>query len=149
MFLKKITYFFFFFFSRSSDKKSQKCDDNNTNNTANENRRKAEDKLAIIFLVIILGFIFCHFPRVAIDVHEIATLEHFNLCAKHNLTSFPAWTIVTIYISNFCLAINASLNMCIYCFMSTPFREEVFAVLRKLKCQRTSPANPVSSTEMI
>ena len=141
---------FFSFFSRSSDKKSQKCDDNNTNNAANENRRKAEDKLAIIFLVIILGFIFCHFPRVAIDVHEIATLEHFNLCAKHKLTSFPAWTIVTIYISNFCLAINASLNMCIYCFMSTPFREEVFNVLRKLKCQRTSPANPVSnSTEMV
>ena len=83
------------------------------------------------------------------DVHEIATLAHFNLCAKHNLTSFPAWTIVTIYISNFCLAINASLNMCIYTFMSTPFREEVFTVLRKLKCQRASPANPVSSTEMI
>ena len=102
---------------------------------ANESRRKAEDKLAIIFLGIILGFIFCHLPRVAMDVHEISSLVDSNFCSEHKMPNvFPAWTFVVIYVSNFCLVINATLNMCIYCFMSPQFREEVILVFRKLKC---------------
>ena len=103
--------------------------------SANEKRRKADDKLAVIFLVIISSFIFCHFPRVAMDVHEIITLVDSNICAENNMpNTFPSWTFVIIFISNFCLVINATLNMYIYCLMSENFRLEVFEVLQGLKC---------------
>ena len=32
--------------------------------SSSETRRATEDRLAVIFLVIILAFIFCHLPRV-------------------------------------------------------------------------------------
>ena len=100
----------------------------------NENRRKAEDKLAVIFLVIILGFIFCHMPRVALDAHEIFTLEHYNKCKAARMpNSFPAWSYVAINVSHLCLVINATMNMYIYCYMSTRFREELFKMAAKIK----------------
>ena len=101
----------------------------------NEERRKSEDKLAVIFLVKILSFIFCHLPRVALDFHEIFTLEHSNFCAEHKMpNTFPAWSFVAIYVSHLCLVINATLNMCIYCFMSEAFRDEVCIIFKKIWC---------------
>ena len=94
--------------------------------TKRETRRAAEDKLAVIFLVIILAFIFCHLPRVAMDVHEILTLKHANMCREAKMpNSFPPWAFVAVYVSHFCLVINATLNMFIYCFMSPLFRAEL------------------------
>ena len=108
-----------------------------THETINEKRRNAEDKLAIIFLVIISSFMFCHSPRVAMDVHEIVTLADSNFCAEHKMpNTFPAWSLIMIFVSNFCLVINAMMNMYIYCFMSESFRQEIFEVLPKLRCCR-------------
>ena len=102
--------------------------------TQKETRRATEDRLAVIFLVIILGFIFCHLPRVGIDVHEILTLEHSNMCKEAKMPNiFPAWSFVGVYVSHFCLAINATMNMLIYCFMSPMFREEVVQVLQSVR----------------
>ena len=96
-----------------------------------ETRRAAEDKLAVIFLVIILAFIFCHLPRVAMDVHEILTLEHSNMCKEAKMrTILPPWAFVAIYVSHFSLAVNATMNMFIYCFMSPLFRAELVDSLR-------------------
>ena len=103
---------------------------------ANENRRKAEDKLAGIFLFIILSFVLCHLPRVALDVHEIATLGHYNKCRAAKIPHvFPAWSFVAINISHFCLVLNATMNMFIYCSMSTQFREEFRNALYKFKAR--------------
>ena len=94
----------------------------------------AEDKLAGIFLSIILGFVVCHVPRVALDIHEIATLSHYNMCREARVPHiFPAWSFVAINISHFCLAMNATMNMFIYCLMSTRFREELLKVLCQIK----------------
>ena len=98
-----------------------------------ETRRATEDRLAVIFLVIILAFIFCHLPRVGIDVHEIFTLERSNMCKEARMSVFPAWTYIAVYISHFCLVINATMNMYIYCFMSPLFREEVWKVFLEFK----------------
>ena len=101
-------------------------------NSYSENRRKDEDKLAVIFLVIILIFVFCHLPRVGIDIHEIYSLSHSNFCAEHNMpNTFPAWSLIAIYISHFCLVISAASNMFIYCLMSTKFREESRTILSR------------------
>ena len=88
-----------------------------------------------IFEAIILCFIFCHFPRVALDVHEISTLAHSNFCAKHKMpNTFPAWSFIAIYVSHFCLVINATLNMIIYCFMCLKFREEGHLTVKRIWC---------------
>ena len=120
-------------FCRSDSAK--KCEESRP---ANEVRRRAEDKLAIIFLVIILGFILCHLPRVGIDVHEILTLSHSNRCSAAQLPSFPAWTFIAVYVSHFSLVINATMNMYIYCFMSPPFRVELLGILNKLRGNRSA-----------
>lgn len=113
---------------------------NGNSNGKSETRRAAEDKLAIIFLVIILGFVFCHMPRVAMDIHEILTLKHSNMCREANMRfTVPAWTIVAVYVSHFCLAVNATCNMFIYCFMSPLFRQELWLLIADVKkclCQR-------------
>jgi len=113
-------------------KKAKKADPE-PNRPSNEVRRRAEDKLAIIFLVIILGFILCHLPRVGIDVHEILTLSHSNMCSAANLPSFPAWTFIGVYVSHFSLVLNATMNNVIYCFMSEHFRTELFNILTQMK----------------
>ena len=38
--------------------------------SSSETRRATEDRLAVIFLVIILAFIFCHLPRVCNVLHN-------------------------------------------------------------------------------
>ena len=121
---------FHIFFRILNDQKSP----SKIGNSYSENRRKDEDKLAVIFLVIILIFIFCHLPRVGIDIHEIYSLSHSNFCAKHHMpNTFPAWSLMAIYISHFCLVINAASNMFIYCLMSTKFREESRTIFRRFK----------------
>lgn len=112
----------------------------NTNaKSSRETHRATEDRLAVIFLVMILAFIFCHLPRVGIDVHEIITIHQTNFCKEANMNVFPAWTFVAVYISHFCLVVNATVNMYIYCFMSPLFRDEVWQVFQDFKptfCKR-------------
>ena len=69
--------------------------------------------------------------QVGIDVHEIVTLEHTHMCKEAGMTPFTAWTYISVYVSHFCLVANATLNMYIYCFMSTLFRDEVRQVLKQ------------------
>ena len=91
-----------------------------------QNRRTVEDKLAAIFLVIILGFVFCHLPRVTMDIHEIFTLRHSIMCKMFKMPNiFPAWCYVAVYVSHFGLVASATMNMFIYAFMSASFREEL------------------------
>ena len=130
-FVQKIYLSLISYLSRSQKVMAAKSD----TKQLNEERRKSEDKLAVIFLVKILSFIFCHLPRVALDFHEIFTLEHSNFCAAHKMpNTFPAWSFVAIYVSHLCLVINATLNMCIYCFMSATFRDEVCIIFKKIWC---------------
>jgi hypothetical protein len=51
-------------------------EDINCNNPKNIGLlRRKEDSLAIIFLPIIMIFLICNFPRILLDVHELATFK--------------------------------------------------------------------------
>ena len=60
---------------------------NSNGKSSSETRRATEDRLAVIFLVIILAFIFCHLPRVC-------NLQHNTYISKVVLRlGFVAWVI--------------------------------------------------------
>lgn len=92
--------------------------------TKNDKRRILEDNLATIFLGMVLVFLLCHLLRICVDVHELMTLEHANECRKAGYKGFPAWSIIAIYLSHVFLVLNSSINILIYCGLSSKFREE-------------------------
>ena len=100
----------------------------------NQKHRRAEDRTAKIFLFITVIFITCHIPRLILDIHELINLEIANMCQKAKMRDIaPAWTFIMIYVSHFCLVINATMNMIIYCFMSVKFREEGHLIVKRIR----------------
>lgn len=102
--------------------------DNNTNQ--NGGRRRNEDRLAIIFMAIIFIFIICHFPRVLLDVHELATISNKQKCKAQGQSTFPFWSHLCLSISQFLLVVNSAVNMVVYCLLGSKFRSEVMKTAR-------------------
>ena len=101
----------------------------------NQKHRRAEDRTAKIFLFITVIFITCHIPRLILDIHELINLEIANMCQKAKMRDFaPAWTFIMIYVSHFCLVLNATFNMFIYGFMSQEFQKELKTVINQFPC---------------
>ena len=96
---------------------------------------RAEDRTAMIFVCITLTFIISHIPRLILDSHELINLDIANACQNGRMKDIaPAWTFILIYISHFCLALNATLNMVIYGFMSGEFRKELKSFIDRIIC---------------
>jgi hypothetical protein len=55
--------------------------------------RRKEDSLATVFLPIILVFLVCNFPRIFLDVHELATFAKTLSCRKAGMNSFSLWFV--------------------------------------------------------
>ena len=91
---------------------------------SNESRRKKEDNMAVIFMGFILVFLVCHLPRLLLNIHELATIQHAMMCQADGKHPFPPWSLITISCSHVLLVINSSTNIFIYCFLSSKFREE-------------------------
>ena len=86
----------------------------------------------MIFVFITLIFIISHIPRLILDCHELFNLHIANACQEALMKHIaPAWTSIMIYISHFCLALNATLNMVVYGFLSREFQKE----LKSLRCR--------------
>jgi hypothetical protein len=51
-------------------------------NNSNAKRRKAEDKMAMIFVAIVTGFLVTNLPRILLDLHEILVFETAVACTK-------------------------------------------------------------------
>ena len=101
----------------------------------NQKHRRAEDRTAKIFLFITVIFITCHIPRLILDIHELINLEIANMCQKAKMRDIaPAWTFIMIYVSHFCLVLNATFNMFIYGFMSQEFQKELKTVINQFPC---------------
>ena len=91
--------------------------------------------MAVIFMGFILVFLVCHLPRLLLNIHELATIQHAMECQKVGLQPFPLWSLITISLSHVLLVINSSTNIFIYCFLSSKFREEC-AKLYQSVCQK-------------
>ena len=49
---------------------------NNGDDSNRPNNRTLDEHLAIVFGGIVCAFFICHFPRMVLSIHEMATIEH-------------------------------------------------------------------------
>lgn len=49
---------------------------------SNAKRRKAEDKMAMIFVAIVTGFLVTNFPRIFLNFHEVVVLAEAMACSS-------------------------------------------------------------------
>lgn len=85
-------------------------------------RRKNEDNLAVIFMGIILIFLICHFPRILLNIYELATIHRSLACELAKKPQFSLWSLLTISVSHVLLVVNSATNMIVYCVLSRKFR---------------------------
>jgi hypothetical protein len=55
------------------------------------------------------------------------------LCNDLGLHGFSLWSLVLISISHFLLVLNSSINILIYCLLSSKFREECKVLFTKFR----------------
>jgi hypothetical protein len=106
--------------------------------TINERRRRIEDNLAAIFMGFVLVFLVCHFPRLLLNIHELVTIREALECTDRGQQGFSLWSLVLIHISHFLLVLNSSTNCLIYCLLSSKFREECRALVRRISPRHSS-----------
>ena len=56
----------------------------NQNKSNNAKRRKAEDKMAMIFIAIVTGWLVTNFPRICLNFQEVLNVEKLQLCIQHS-----------------------------------------------------------------
>ena len=56
----------------------------NQNKSNNAKRRKAEDKMAMIFIAIVTGWLVTNFPRICLNFQEVLNVEKQQMCMQHS-----------------------------------------------------------------
>lgn len=111
---------------------SKKPRNGGSGHTANTRRRKMEDHLASIFMCYILVFLICHAPRLTVNIYELYSIKKALVCQKLGMEYFPIWSDYLVCVSNVFLVLNSSINILIYCILSSKFREECRKLSKKL-----------------
>ena len=77
-----------------------------------------ERSLMIIFSCITVTFLFCHFPRVILNIYEFEFHRNQGRCRDLFQRQFipPQWYFLTTYLEKILLILNASANFVYYCF---------------------------------
>ncbi|CAB4058994.1 unnamed protein product [Lepeophtheirus salmonis] len=104
-------------------------------------RRRVEDKMALLFMSIVLAFLICNFPRIYLNFHEIMILDNAMACYEAGKAGFPAWFWITASLSHLLLVINSSINMFVYCLYNTKFREVARTIFTNSCCSITRCTN--------
>ena len=55
------------------------------------------------------------------------------VCMENQRQGFSLWSLVLITISHVLLVLNSSINILIYCLLSSKFREECHGLVKKLR----------------
>ena len=76
---------------------------------------------------------FGFFDRFILNIHELVTIEMAMMCIKTGMNGFPLWSLYTIKISHFMLALNSSINIFIYFFLSSRFRQDCRKWYKRMK----------------
>ena len=108
-------------------------------------RRNAEDRLAKVFMGIIAIFLVLHFPRVALDFYELATMEKTRACEKAGKLNLNLWTTLAVITSQLLLVVNSSVNMVVYCCLGSKFRAEVFKTAKSIYSRVRKPFERVAA----
>ena len=54
------------------------------NKSNNARRRKAEDKMAMIFIAIVTGWLVTNFPRICLNFQEVLNVDNMQACMEKN-----------------------------------------------------------------
>ncbi len=117
---------------------------NRSVHNVNERRRRFEDNLAAIFMGFALVFLLCHLPRLLLNIHELLTIKYALECTRRGQQGFSLWSLVLISVSHVLLVLNSSINILIYCLLSSKFREECAALVRRMS-RRAASAAPTAN----
>lgn len=101
---------------------------------ANDARRRVESNLAAIMMGYVLVFLICNFPRLMLNIDELARIRNVMWCAESGQRQFPLWTHYVMYVSHLLLVINSSINIIIYSCLSSKFRQEGRALILRCCC---------------
>ena len=52
------------------------------NKSNNARRRKAEDKMAMIFIAIVTGWVVTNFPRICLNFQEVLNVDNMRACME-------------------------------------------------------------------
>ncbi|TRY77346.1 hypothetical protein TCAL_17433 [Tigriopus californicus] len=96
----------------------------NTIVAANDARRRVESNLAAIMMGYVVVFLICHSPRLLLNIHELAIIRKAMACGRSGQKTFPLWSLVVMHLSHLLLVINSAINILIYCYLSSKFRQE-------------------------
>ena len=107
-------------------------------------RRAHEDNLAMIFMGFILVFLVCHLPRMLLDIHELATMQHYEKCRENGFNEYPLYISISIYISHITLVLSTATNLIIYCSVSPTYRKELRKFFEEINSwlKRITTTNP-------
>ena len=78
----------------------------------------------MVFSGIIIIFLVCHFPRIILNILELATIQRSQVCQEAGLPMFSLWSLIMISVSHLLLVFNSATNMIVYCLLSSKFRAE-------------------------
>ena len=115
----------------------KKCGDN-----GNNRRRRAEDRLALTFVAIVVGFLVTNFPRIFLNFHEVLVFEDSMACMSAGKMwenryyffphfpfnfffsrGFPVWSRIAVPFSQMLMVLNSSMNIVFYGLFNTQFRK--------------------------
>ena len=58
------------------------------------------------------------------------------LCTEKGRQGFSVWSLVLISVSHLLLVFNSSINILIYCFLSSRFRKECKMLVKRMSAKR-------------
>ena len=88
--------------------------------------------MAGLLFSIVIVFICCHSPKLALNVFEGAQMIYFG-----SLVYWPEWANNLTYINHLMLVINSSINILIYAAKDAKFRRTLISILRCKKKEET------------
>ena len=79
-------------------------------------------KQAYVLFAICSMFFVGHITRVALNFHELLELDNYVNAIPEDCLMVDVWTLMWASVSNLLLTVNSSVNIAIYCLMSSDFR---------------------------
>ncbi len=106
---------------------------------------EVENRQALVLFAIVLLFLMCNVPRIALNTYEVLTLDQFQKNRDNECFVLPVWVQSVSVLSLTAITINSSVNLLIYCVVNSAFRAEFLARGRSLRCSSSTPSTSATT----
>lgn len=111
---------------------------------AHQQQLNEDNRQALVLFSIVIIFLISNVPRIALNLHEVFTIEQYKEDVSHGCIHLPFWVLLSGTVSQLLMVVNSSINFFIYCVMSALFREVfwdyVTARCPQINCKKTPRA---------